>query len=95
MSNKKLIALAVAVAFATPVAMANVTLYGKVHADIKLSDDGNNKKWSINSNTSRLGFKGKADLGNGMQAIFKYETCLLYTSPSPRDLSTSRMPSSA
>ena len=25
----------------------------------------------------------------------KYITCLLYTSPSPRDLSTSRMPSSA
>ena len=25
----------------------------------------------------------------------KYATCLLYTSPSPRDLSTSRMPSSA
>ena len=24
-----------------------------------------------------------------------YNTCLLYTSPSPRDLSTSRMPSSA
>eukprot|EP00829_Urostomides_striatus_P014674 TRINITY_DN4411_c0_g1_i2.p3 TRINITY_DN4411_c0_g1~~TRINITY_DN4411_c0_g1_i2.p3 ORF type:complete len:123 (+),score=40.28 TRINITY_DN4411_c0_g1_i2:82-450(+) len=24
-----------------------------------------------------------------------YQTCLLYTSPSPRDLSTSRMPSSA
>ena len=24
-----------------------------------------------------------------------FETCLLYTSPSPRDLSTSRMPSSA
>ena len=25
----------------------------------------------------------------------RYERCLLYTSPSPRDLSTSRMPSSA
>ena len=25
----------------------------------------------------------------------KYDPCLLYTSPSPRDLSTSRMPSSA
>ena len=25
----------------------------------------------------------------------QYQTCLLYTSPSPRDLSTSRMPSSA
>ena len=27
--------------------------------------------------------------------IHALETCLLYTSPSPRDLSTSRMPSSA
>ena len=30
---------------------------------------------------------------NGEQVAF--EGCLLYTSPSPRDLSTSRMPSSA
>ena len=29
------------------------------------------------------------------QAQRCYESCLLYTSPSPRDLSTSRMPSSA
>ena len=28
-------------------------------------------------------------------AFFAFKTCLLYTSPSPRDLSTSRMPSSA
>ena len=28
-------------------------------------------------------------------ALALYENCLLYTSPSPRDLSTSRMPSSA
>ena len=27
--------------------------------------------------------------------IAKYKTCLLYTSPSPRDISGSRMPSSA
>ena len=44
---------------------------------------------------------------NGKSVLFSYETpvagyceqgafsCLLYTSPSPRDLSTSRMPSSA
>ena len=41
----------------------------------------------------------------GIERVFKYDTsdisggmfsiCLLYTSPSPRDLSTSRMPSSA
>ena len=31
----------------------------------------------------------------GYKAYDKYKGCLLYTSPSPRDLSTSRMPSSA
>ena len=30
-----------------------------------------------------------------ISAELKGDTCLLYTSPSPRDLSTSRMPSSA
>ena len=29
------------------------------------------------------------------ETLEKYYSCLLYTSPSPRDLSTSRMPSSA
>ena len=38
----------------------------------------------------KIGFE---ELGNG-QINIKY-TCLLYTSPSPRDVSTSRMPSSA
>ena len=32
---------------------------------------------------------------NPEQAGKYFEACLLYTSPSPRDLSTSRMPSSA
>ena len=31
----------------------------------------------------------------GPDFLTKHESCLLYTSPSPRDLSTSRMPSSA
>ena len=30
-----------------------------------------------------------------VQNISEFNACLLYTSPSPRDLSTSRMPSSA
>ena len=33
--------------------------------------------------------------GRGRHALELYRHCLLYTSPSPRDLSTSRMPSSA
>ena len=32
---------------------------------------------------------------DGTDGQITYDTCLLYTSPSPRDLSTSRMPSSA
>ena len=31
----------------------------------------------------------------GINEYYGVDTCLLYTSPSPRDLSTSRMPSSA
>ena len=40
---------------------------------------------------------GKPILGiaNGYSTITPCNVCLLYTSPSPRDLSTSRMPSSA
>ena len=47
-------------------------------------------------------FGAQADEADASQFATKFETnrtraevCLLYTSPSPRDLSTSRMPSSA
>ena len=33
--------------------------------------------------------------GKKSREVVEYGICLLYTSPSPRDLSTSRMPSSA
>ena len=39
--------------------------------------------------------KASISLGAAMAAARRLEHCLLYTSPSPRDLSTSRMPSSA
>ena len=38
--------------------------------------------------------KQKAEL-MGYEPVIRVHICLLYTSPSPRDLSTSRMPSSA
>ncbi len=82
--HKKLISLAVAAAFAAPAAMAEVAVYGKVHMDIVSTDDasevivtnatGNGTdNITVNSNASRLGFKGSEDLGNGLKAIFKYE----------------------
>ena len=43
-----------------------------------------------------LGLADNPELGEaGKAALDRYGFCLLYTSPSPRDLSTSRMPSSA
>ena len=37
----------------------------------------------------------KVDIFQNLLDKYKIDSCLLYTSPSPRDLSTSRMPSSA
>ena len=54
---------------------------GGGHSDIDNGDDDVGGGHSDNDN-------GDDDVGGG-------HSCLLYTSPSPRDLSTSRMPSSA
>ena len=40
-------------------------------------------------------FSGNEALERAFDVALHLGTCLLYTSPSPRDLSTSRMPSSA
>ena len=43
-----------------------------------------------------LTLKKKVDEGGKVTMVTSYDyTCLLYTSPSPRDLAISRMPSSA
>ena len=42
-----------------------------------------------------LALGGKMDMSKADEAIKKYNICLLYTSPSPRDATLSRMPSSA
>ena len=60
------------------------------------NDDGTN--WTIDLNSGTYSFAagsgdsaGDFDIRNSVSIV----GCLLYTSPSPRDLSTSRMPSSA
>ena len=46
----------------------------------------------VGAYTSSMDFHGGSRLA---KLTYPLKTCLLYTSPSPRDLSTSRMPSSA
>lgn len=79
--NKKLLVAAIATATALPMvpmaAQAGVQVYGVVHASIdyvdpRTANDGDSF-WNVSSNTSRLGFKGSEDLGNGLKAIWKME----------------------
>ena len=59
----------------------------KIHIDYlwKIIEEGKKKNLSF-----------KEELAGHVSNSFEItDTCLLYTSPSPRDLSTSRMPSSA
>ncbi|MDD3352616.1 porin [Zoogloea sp.] len=79
--HKKLIALAVAgLASSGAFAQANVTIYGIADASfdlVKISGDANNELGNttrVSTNSSYIGFKGKESLGNGMEALFQFES---------------------
>ncbi len=82
--NKKLLALAVAGAFVSPVAMADASVYGQIGMSVNVINDGvvsttttssitNN---SLSSNQSRIGFKGSDDLGGGLSAVMQLEAAV-------------------
>lgn len=79
--QKKLIALAIASLAGSAFAQSNVTVYGLAYASYDfINVSGSNAGRGapnynrVTSNASRLGFKGAEDLGNGLSAIYKYET---------------------
>lgn len=87
---KKLLAASIAAAAVAPMtasAVGDVTIYGKAHVMMignKVEpgvggDDELYKNWELSSTNSRLGFKGTEDLGNGLKAIWKYETTVNIT----------------
>ena len=77
--QKKLIALAVAgLASTAAFAQTNVTIYGIVDMAgvYKNGQAAGKNQWAVESgvlSTSRLGFKGVEDLGNGLKALFTLE----------------------
>jgi predicted porin len=76
--NKKLIAVAVAAAFAAPVAMADAVIYGKLHTsidmnDVEVGDTTITDNYEMTSRASRVGLKGSEDLGGGLKAIYQVE----------------------
>ncbi|WP_398312554.1 porin [Zoogloea sp.] len=81
--QKKLIALAVAgLASTGAFAQANVTVYGVADASfdvVKISGDANNELGNmtrVSTNSSLIGFKGAEALGNGLTAVFQYESAV-------------------
>ena len=75
--KKLVIASAVAAAFASGAVFADTTAYGKVGLSIQLATEdgvaaGTDEK-NVENVTSRFGFKGKEDLGNGMSSFYRYE----------------------
>ena len=76
--QKKIIALAIAAAISAPAFAdnANVTVYGKAILDIEsVSNDKSalSSATRVQTNASRLGFKGKEDLGDGLSGIYQFE----------------------
>ncbi len=80
--KQKAIVLACAAAMILPVLAqaANVEIYGKARLAMVYADNADSKadnqdtSLAITSYSSRLGFKGSEDLGNGLTAIYQYET---------------------
>ncbi|WP_322521798.1 porin [Guyparkeria halophila] len=74
--KKNIIAMAVAAAVAAPAAaIADTTLYGKIHAsyDVFGGDNASNQDYSFSSNSSRIGIKGKEQISDGLALIYKWE----------------------
>ncbi|AXS80802.1 porin [Dechloromonas sp. HYN0024] len=94
--QKKIIALAVAALASTAAfAQTNVTIYGIADASVSgtsyLGNAGRQTQYGVNSgtlSTSRIGFKGVEDLGNGLKALFVLEYGLGIDGSNPVGYST-------
>lgn len=82
--NKKLIAIAVAAALVPAAAMADITVYGRVHASLDSTSGvaANKNNLALNDNSSRFGVKGSEELGEGLKALYQLETGVSYSGTS-------------
>ncbi|EIJ36081.1 porin [Thiothrix nivea] len=85
---KKMLVIAVAAALVAPAAaMADTTLYGKLHASVGSVDNGAGSETIVESHASRLGVKGSTELDNGLSATYGLEYGLNLDGDSSRALS--------
>ena len=67
-----LIASLLTATLATNATASELTVYGKANLSINHVDDGDSE-WQVNSNASRLGFKGDYQVNDGLEAFYKME----------------------
>ncbi len=67
-----------------PVVHGNVEVYGQARLSVDMIDtdsktaDADTKLTRVSSNSSRLGFKGKEDLGDGLSAVYQVELGVVF-----------------
>ncbi len=61
-------------ALAAPAWALDLGVYGVGHLSADSIDNGTTSSGYLHSNSSRLGFKGDHDLGNGLKVLFQYES---------------------
>ena len=81
---------------AMPVALAPVGIIGMQHADGEIKAAQAAEEFGVPFTLSTMSINSIEDVAEATSARFWFQlyTCLLYTSPSPRDATLSRMPSS-
>lgn len=72
LSSRTLVAAAVS-ALSMPALAGNIDIYGKALMTIQSSDEGEGSFTEVKSNASRIGFKGKQELSEGLFVIYKAE----------------------
>ena len=72
--NKKLLAVAIAGALASPMAIADVAVSGSIRVQLQGQQQaGGGTHFQVVDGTSRIRFKASEDLGNGSSAFANYE----------------------
>ena len=72
-----------------------LVLTRKLQEEILIGDNIKVTLMRVRGNTVRIGIEAPRDVRIVRGELERLDACLLYTSPSPRDRTRSRMPSSA
>lgn len=71
--NKTLPLLAMTAALLPLTAQAAPEFYGRANVSFELVDELGNSGTELRSNNSRIGVRGSEDLGNGLEAVYRFE----------------------